>query len=425
VDGAQLIRVIYLFSQYPAEAFAVEEVRAVTGRGIEVIPVALRGDPRRLPERLRTWGIETQPAEVLSFRQGSAWSSLIRFAVSHPLAFAMQIAWLVRDNALSPIHLMKSAFVLLKAPALLALVIQRDVKVVHVFWGHYPSFIGPILKIGAPNCRLSVFLGAYAVRRSIPSQRRLLQYADCLTTHYEGHLTDIRNMRLERDKPVALIHRGVDLDQAFCIRERRSGATPRCEERIGIVCTLAPYKSVDHALRAFRLVSARRPFLELHVIGDGPEQARLETLARTLGISAQVRFRGRLSHAETLEAIASLRLLILTSLSEYYPNTLKEAMALGVPCVAYAVPGIVEMADAGISIRLARPGRIEEIAQQVAEILDDPEHAAQTISAASRRIQDFNIRDSATKLAALFHSLVRDGHPLPRLLVSDRGSGTA
>jgi glycosyltransferase involved in cell wall biosynthesis len=114
-----------------------------------------------------------------------------------------------------------------------------------------------------------------------------------------------------------------------------------------------------------------------------------------------------------------LKLLILTSLSEYYPNTLKEAMALGIPCVAYAVPGIVEMADAGLSIRLARPGRIEEIAQRIAELLDDPEHAAQTVSAATRRIRDFDIQDSATNLAMLFGSLVRDGRPLPGLLVND------
>lgn len=419
MDGAQLIRVIYLFSQYPAEAFAVEEVTAVTRKGIEVIPVALRGDPRRLPERLRAWGIETQSAELLSFRQARVWSSLLWFTASHPVALAMQIALLIRDNILNPVHLVKSAFVLLKAPALLALVIQRHVSLVHVFWGHYPSFVGPILKTGAPACRLSVFLGAYSVRRSIPSQRRLLQYADCLTTHYERHVDDIRGMGLPREKPIAMIRRGVDLDQASRIRDRRSrAAAPRFEERLGIVCTLAPYKSVDHALRAFRLVSRGRPFLELHVVGDGPEQAALESLARTLGIAERVRFLGRLGHVETLEVIASLKLLILTSLSEYYPNTLKEAMALGIPCVAYAVPGIVEMADAGHSIRLARPGRIEEIAQRIAELLDDPEHAAQTVSAASLRIQDFDIQDSATKLATLFQSLVRNGQPLPRLLVN-------
>jgi len=185
------------------------------------------------------------------------------------------------------------------------------------------------------------------------------------------------------------------------------------------VCTLAAYKSVDHALRAFRLVSQRRPFLELYIVGDGPERAALEGLARTLGIAERVRFTGRLSHAETLEAIASFKVLILTSLSEYYPNTLKEAMALGVPCVAYAVPGIVEMADAGHSIRLARPGRIEEVAQRIADLLDDSQHVVETVSGADRRIRDFDIRESASKLAALFQSLALDGFPLLRLLAKE------
>ena len=413
------LRVIYLFSQYPAEAFAVAEVKAVTGEGIEVVPVALRGDPKRLPERLRAWGIETQAAELLSFRQARVWWSLLCFTARHPVALAIQVALLVRDNALSPIHLLKSAFVLLKAPAVLALVIERDVQVVHVFWGHYPSFIAPIVRIGAPACRLSVFLGAYTVRRSIPSQRRLLQYADCVTTHYEGHVDDIRNLRLCQGKPIAMIRRGVDLDQASRVRDRRLRSAPRFEERLGVVCTLAAYKSVDHALRAFRLVSQRRPFLELYIVGDGPERAALEGLARALGIAERVRFTGRLSHAETFEAIASFKVLILTSLSEYYPNTLKEAMALGVPCVAYAVPGIVEMADAGHSIRLARPGRIEEVAQRIADLLDDSQHVVETVSGADRRIRDFDIRESASKLAALFQSLALDGFPLLRLLAKE------
>jgi len=418
VDGVGPIRVIYLFSQYPAEAFAVTEVKALVRKGIEVIPVALRGDPRQLPERLRAWGIETQAAELLSFRQARVWRSLLGFVARHPVVFAIQIALLVRDNALSPVHFVKSAFVLLKAPAVLALVVQRGVQVVHVFWGHYPSFIGPIVKTGAPACRLSVFLGAYSVRRTIPSQRRLLQYADCLTTHYEGHVTNIQNLQLHPEKPIAMIRRGVDLDQASRIRHRRSSETPRFEEKIGVVCTLASYKSVDHALRAFRLVSQRRPFLELSVIGDGPERVPLETLAHTLGIAERVRFLGRLSHVETLEAIAHLKVLVLTSLSEFYPNTLKEAMALGTPCVAYAVPGIVEMADEGHCIRLARPGRIDEVAQRIAELLDDDQQVADTVSAADYRIRDFDVDESAARLAALFRSLALDDRPLPGLLAT-------
>jgi glycosyltransferase involved in cell wall biosynthesis len=417
MDGVVPIRVIYLFSQYPAETFAVAEVKAVGATGIEVIPVALRGDPRRLPDRLQAWGISGQPAEVLSFRQLRVWSSLARFAARHPVVFASEMTKLVLDNIFSPVHLVKSAFVLLKAPALMELALRRGADVVHVFWGHYPSFVGPILKIGFPRCRLSVFIGAYTARHEMPSQRRLLEYADCLVTHYEGHMADIRRLGLDGVKPVAMIRRGVDLERTSKIRAGRSGPASRLVERVGVVCKLAPYKSVDHALRAFELLCRRRPLLELHVIGDGPEQPALQASARELGIAGRTRFLGRLGHAETLEAIAGFRLLILTSLSEFYPNTIKEGMALGVPCVAYAVPGIVEMADAGKSIRLARPGRIEEIAQRMAELLDDSELAEQTIAAADSRVREFDVRESAAKLATVFYSLAL-GRPFPHGLAT-------
>ena len=412
MDGVVPIRVIYLFSQYPAEAFAVAEVKAVGAVGIEVIPVALRGDPRRLPDRLKAWGIGTQPADLLSFRQVRVWGSLVRFAARHPVVFASEVAQLVVDNLLAPVHLMKSAFVLLKAPAVMELALRRRADVVHVFWGHYPSFVGPIINAGAPRCRLTVFLGAYTARHEMPSRRRLLEYADCLVTHYEGHVADIRGLGLRSVKPVAMIRRGVDLEQASGVRARRASQPARFVERVGVVCTLARHKSVDHALRAFQLLCRCRPLLELHIIGDGPEQPALEALAQALGIAGRIRFLGRLGHAETLEAIAGFRLLILTSLSEYYPNTIKEGMALGIPCVAYAVPGIIEMADAGKSIRLARPGRIEEIAQRMAELLDDSALVEKTVAAADGRIRDFDIRESARKLATLFRCLAL-GSPLP------------
>lgn len=66
------------------------------------------------------------------------------------------------------------------------------------------------------------------------------------------------------------------------------------------------------------------------IIGEGPEKDRYVNSLRAKGLTNRVTFRGRLSHAETLAAIASSHVLVLPSrLPETYGLTLMEALAAG------------------------------------------------------------------------------------------------
>ncbi|WP_394843078.1 glycosyltransferase family 4 protein [Pendulispora brunnea] len=89
---------------------------------------------------------------------------------------------------------------------------------------------------------------------------------------------------------------------------------------------LVPSKRIDRAIE-----HAAAHGVRLVVVGDGPEQARLETLARACG--GQVHFVGRKPRRETLAWIAAADALVHASEAEGLSTVVREAEALGTPVI--------------------------------------------------------------------------------------------
>lgn len=104
-------------------------------------------------------------------------------------------------------------------------------------------------------------------------------------------------------------------------------------------------KRVDRSI-----LEAHRHGADLVVVGNGPERARLEILAKELG--ARVRFVERLPRHEALAWIAAADRLIHASEAEGAPTVIREARALGIPVLATAVGDVADWAeeDSGIEI---------------------------------------------------------------------------
>jgi glycosyltransferase involved in cell wall biosynthesis len=125
---------------------------------------------------------------------------------------------------------------------------------------------------------------------------------------------------------------------------------------IGSVGRLDPVKAYDRLLRAFAALAGnsrtrnqepgtKNQELLLLLLGDGPERARLESLARDLGIAGATRFAGFRPEARRL--LPALDLFVLSSRSEGMPVALLEAMAAGVPAAVTDAGSCREVVDDG------------------------------------------------------------------------------
>lgn len=96
-------------------------------------------------------------------------------------------------------------------------------------------------------------------------------------------------------------------------------------------------KHPDLLLTAWANVIKRNRSATLLLAGDGPDYSKLVDLTQKLKITDQVRFLGTLNNVK--DYLMSSDVLILPSDSEGMSNSLLEAMALGIPCIASDVEG--------------------------------------------------------------------------------------
>jgi glycosyltransferase involved in cell wall biosynthesis len=133
----------------------------------------------------------------------------------------------------------------------------------------------------------------------------------------------------------------------------------------------------------FRFNAEKRPFLwleaasrvarampEAHFVlfGNGRLRAKMQRMAKSLGIAARLRMPG--VFAPSLLGLSLFDLLLLTSSGEGTPNVLLEAQWLGVPIVTTDAGGAKEAIDPGVTGLVAGEDKAT-IANTVIEALED------------------------------------------------------
>jgi glycosyltransferase involved in cell wall biosynthesis len=131
---------------------------------------------------------------------------------------------------------------------------------------------------------------------------------------------------------------------------------------------LSTQKDFDTVLEALVLVRQHRE-ARLVILGEGGERERLERRIGELGLTAHVSMPGFV--ANPFAYLARSSVYVLSSPSEGMPNTLLEAMAVGVPVVATDCPsGPREMLRGGRWGRLVAVGSAVQMADGILAALD-------------------------------------------------------
>jgi len=115
------------------------------------------------------------------------------------------------------------------------------------------------------------------------------------------------------------------------------------------------------------------------MVGDGIEREACEQLAQQLGVADRIVFTGRLSHPQTLQALARCDVLAsphvpLRTGEPFFgsPTKIFEYMALGKPIIASALGQIGDILHDGVSARLVEPGSSHQLAAAIDELAQAP-----------------------------------------------------
>lgn len=145
---------------------------------------------------------------------------------------------------------------------------------------------------------------------------------------------------------------------------------PSAAPQLVVVSRLVPHKQVDHAIRLLARLRRTHPNVSLVIVGDGYERARLEDLARGLGVRDSVRFTGHVDDIAKYHWLAQAWVHVFPSLKEGWGLVAVEAASVGVPTLAYrSAGGVVESVQDGETGFLVHDE--SELLEAAARLIDD------------------------------------------------------
>ncbi len=149
---------------------------------------------------------------------------------------------------------------------------------------------------------------------------------------------------------------------------------------------------------------AGMPDLGLVVVGDGPDRARLEQVARDLDAADRVFFAGRKSREETLGIMAACDIFALNSTWEGMPHAVLDALVLGMPLIATAVGGVPEVVTDGESGLLIPPSDPDALRMALERLIASPSERAHLAAGARGAAERFTVSRVADATEALLRS---------------------
>jgi glycosyltransferase involved in cell wall biosynthesis len=148
---------------------------------------------------------------------------------------------------------------------------------------------------------------------------------------------------------------------------------------IGRLSSEKGHRDLLDAVALLRQNNRSRPFRVL-IVGDGPERTRLDRQAAELGITADLIFAGHQQDVRPYYGLADI--FVLPSHSEGSPNVLLEAMSAGLPIVATAVGGTVDLVSDGDTALMVDARNPSAMSAAVERLLDDGDLASRLASRA-------------------------------------------
>jgi len=209
---------------------------------------------------------------------------------------------------------------------------------------------------------------------------------------------------------IKIMYSGIDLRRfPYIERELRTeGVTV-----IG-VGRLHKKKGFVYLIKAFRRVVAVHPTAKLIIVGDGEEKRRLKRLIRKSKLSSHVKLKGHVAHQELTKLLRRADIFCLPSVTtkdgnqEGIPNSIKEAMATGLPIVSTrhgGIPELVEHGKEGLLVKERSPARL---AESINRLIESPELRAEFGRSGRAKVERrFDAEKQVRRLEGIYKRLLR------------------
>ncbi len=218
-----------------------------------------------------------------------------------------------------------------------------------------------------------------------PWRSKVMRMIYRLSTHVTVNSSSVRDLLVQRGglppEKIRVLHNAVDVGRVASAPRDRDRLFPDIGSQSKLIAVVANMysrvKGHTSLISAAPHVCRDIPGAIFVLIGDGEERLNLEKQVRQAGLEKNFLFLGHRS--DVPELLACCDLSVLPSEAEALPNSLLEAIAVGLPVVGTCVGGIPEIIMDGVNGLLVPPKNPQALTEAILRILQDP-HFAKKLS---------------------------------------------
>jgi glycosyltransferase involved in cell wall biosynthesis len=170
---------------------------------------------------------------------------------------------------------------------------------------------------------------------------------------------------------------------------------------------LALEKNWETLLRAFAKVYPEHQDLRLVLLGDGPANESLQSLAAELGIAEHVTFMGSIPFEQIPGYLKAADAFSFASVTETQGLVTMEAMAAGLPIVAVDASGTRDIVEHGKQGFLVENDE-DALAKGLHELLSDPHKMKRFSNSALKKAKTFDVNQLSRQLISVYEQAIQD-----------------
>jgi glycosyltransferase involved in cell wall biosynthesis len=211
---------------------------------------------------------------------------------------------------------------------------------------------------------------------------------------------------------ISVVHNGIDTDawsqSQVRTSQRNALGVGKAFPVVGYVGRIMPEKDLETWVHAASLVAHEYPQARFVLVGEGKDDSYLEQLKRLavdFGIGERTHFPGYRS--DLIPVYASFDLFVLSSRREGLPNSILEAMAMGLPVVTTDVAGAKELVVNGETGLVVPQQDVHGLAKAILTILGDEQRRLAMARAGRRRVEfEFSFSRRMGRIEDLYEQIL-------------------
>lgn len=408
------MRVAFIVGRFPvlSEPFILNQVTGAVARGCDAHIFAVQGRPDatdKVHPDFRRFGLAERthyppaPPDDKAERPRAVGAAVADLAVTHP-GPAAALRRMIDGSVTPPWKTILRG---------VALAQRGPFDVIHCQFGFFAERMIALRDAGVHDAAIVTTFRGGDISRYVDEQG-----PDVYANTFARGDYFLANCGFFRDRAVAIgcpgnrieVHgSGIDLSR-FALALRQAPAAGPVQ--IATTGRLVEKKGIAYVISAVADLWADGLDVHLHIIGDGPLRSVFAAQIADLGCGGAVTLHGWRNQTEIIDILGRCHLFVAASVTaengdqDAPVNTLKEAMAMGLPVVATDHGGIPELVEDGVSGYLVPERDADAIGDALSRLIARPDRWPEMGRAGRRAVEaQFDMARLNDRLVLLYRTL--------------------